>query len=146
MPDPIKVPLPLTQYQALFSRPAYDTKNSPEAECQATEERLNTLRRFYTLASDDAPIADVLEQVTSLYSLLIEAVDPLRAVFGDGKLLELESLASDEDTVLRVVVKLLRRTENAGALMRKFKQDWWFKNCSRSEASLVFDYEIGDDF
>ena len=81
-----------------------------------------------------------------LYILLKEAVEQLHRVFGKGKLLQLEALASDDDTVLRVIVKLSKDTAEPAALMRKFKRDWWLKNCSQSEASLVFDYEIGHGF
>jgi hypothetical protein len=44
------------------------------------------------------------------------------------------------------MVNLPAETEKPAELMRGFKQDWWFENCSRSEAALVFDYEIGNGF
>jgi hypothetical protein len=87
-----------------------------------------------------------MARVPTLYAVLQQAVDPLHRVFGKGKLLQLQALASDDDTVLRVVVKLSKDTKAPAALMRKFKQEWWLKNCSQSEASLVFDYKIGDGF
>ena len=110
------------------------------------DEQLTNLQRSYTFLTDAAGIAEVLAQVPTLYSLLNAAVEPLRVAFGDRKLLLLEALTSDDDTVLRVIVKLSQETETPAALMRKFKLDWWFKNCSLSEASLVFDYEIGNGF
>jgi hypothetical protein len=111
-----------------------------------SNEQLSNLQRSYTFLTDTAGIAEVLAQVPPLYSLLNAAVEPLRVAFGDRKLLLLEALTSDDDTVLRVIVKLSQDTETPAALMRKFKLKWWFKNCSRSEASLVFDYEIGNGF
>jgi hypothetical protein len=111
-----------------------------------SNEQLDNLQRSYTFLTDAAGIAEVLAQVPTLYSLLNVAVEPLGMAFGDRKLLLLEALTSEDDTVLRVIVKLSRDTETPAAQMRKFKREWWFKNCSRSEASLVFDYEISDGF
>jgi hypothetical protein len=111
-----------------------------------SNEQLTNLQRSYTFLTDAAGIAEVLAQVPPLYSLLDAAVRPLRVAFGDKNLLLLEALTSDDDTVLRVIVKVSQDVETPEALMRKFKLDWWFKNCSRSEASLVFDYEIGNGF
>ncbi len=120
-------------------------QKEPDENFQSNEQ-LNNLQRSYTFLTDAAGIAEVLAQVPPLYSLLDAAVESLHVAFGDRKLLLLEALTSDEDTVLRVIVKLSQDTETPAALMRKFKLDWWFKNCSRSEASLVFDYEIGNGF
>jgi hypothetical protein len=44
------------------------------------------------------------------------------------------------------VVKLPPSIEKPAELMRRFKRDWWLGIGSRSEASLVFDYEIGNGF
>jgi hypothetical protein len=123
----------------------YEQKRPAEA-FQWTDEPLINLQGSYTFLSDAAVIADVLTQVPALYPLLKAAIEPLRISFGDKKLLVLEALTSDESTTLRVVVKLSHNTENPAALMRNFKQEWWLKNCSQSQASLVFDYEIGNGF
>lgn len=133
MPDLVKIPWS----QAPIQQPQETSQSS---------EQLATLQRLYTFLSDASLISDVMERVPILYILLKEAVDRLHRVFGKGKLLQLEALASDDDTVLRVIVKLSKDTETPPALMRKFKQEWWLKNCSQSEASLVFDYEIGNGF
>lgn len=123
----------------------YEQKQ-PVETFQWTAEPLTTLQGSYAFLSDGRVIADVLAQVPALYPLLKAAIRPLGAVFGKNKLLQLEALASDDDTVLRVIVKLPHDVEKPAALMRKFKLDWWFKNCSRSGASLIFDYEIGNGF
>jgi hypothetical protein len=120
-------------------------QKQPEDMFNSSEQLFN-LQRSYTFLSDGFLIADVLAKVPVLYILLKEAVEQLHCVFGQDKLLQLEALASDDDTVLRVMVKLSKDTETPAALMRKFKQDWWLKNCSQTEASLVFDYEIGNGF
>ena len=123
----------------LYVQKEPDEKSQPK-------EQLTNLQRSYTFLTDAASIAEVLAQLPALYSLLNAAVGPLRVAFGDRKLLLLEALTSDDDAVLRVIVKLSQDTEKPSALMRKFKLDWWFKKCSLSEASLVFDYEIGNGF
>jgi hypothetical protein len=133
MPDLLKIPLS----QAGIERPQ---------ETSPSSEQLATLRCLYTFLDDDSLITDVMARVPTLYAVLQQAVDPLHRVFGKGKLLQLQALASDDDTVLRVVVKLSKDTKAPAALMRKLKQEWWLKNCSQSEASLVFDYKIGDGF
>ena len=64
------------------------------------------------------------------------------AAFGENALLQLEALETDEEgAILRVVVNLPSATDAPADLMRGFKRDWWFQHCSRSGASLVFDYE-----
>ena len=106
--------------------------------------RLLDLQRHYALVSDESLIAVALEEVPALYALLKDAAEPLRLAFGEGNVLQLEALESDEGIILRVMVILPSRTENGADLMRGFQRSWWLKNCSRAEASLVFDYEIGD--
>jgi hypothetical protein len=109
--------------------------------------QLMNIQLDYALVSDERLITEVLADVPTLYSLLKAAVQPLRLTFGETKLLlQIEALESDEDTILRVMVRLPSDTAQPAELMRTFKRDWWLQNCSRSEASLVFDYETGDAF
>jgi hypothetical protein len=107
-------------------------------------EQLAHLRREYTFGGNASLISEVLADVPALYPLLTEAVSPIQAAFGQEKRLHLEALESDDDKVLRVIIRLPLNTPRAGDLMRQFKQEWWLENCSRSEASLVFDYETGN--
>ena len=110
-----------------------------------TTHRLHTLKQYYTSISEDDPIMEALGAVPALYFLLQEAVGPLRCAFGEKALLQLEALETDEEgTILRVVVNLPSATDEPAELMRGFKRDWWFQHCSRSQASLVFDYETGN--
>jgi hypothetical protein len=118
----------------------------PHADTLPLREGLADLHRHYAVVTDESLITDVLVMVPALYYLLKEAVQPLRCAFGERKLLQLEALESDEDTVLRVMVKLPSDTPRPAELMHKFKRDWWLTNCSRSQALLVFDYEIGNGF
>ncbi len=122
------------------------TQDWPQGDTPLLREQLINLQRDYTLVSNTSLITDVLADVPALYSLLQQAVRPLRLTFGERKLLLLEALESDEDTILRVLVKLPSDTTRPAELMRGFKRDWWLKNCSRSQASLVFDYETGNGF
>lgn len=126
MPDLVKVP-----YEQLGAE---------------STERVLSLQRSYAFLSDVADISVLLARVPSLQVLLEEAVEPLNDIFGQGKFLQLEALTSDDDSVLRVVVKLSKGTPDPAGLMRRFKQEWWLRKCSQSEASLVFDYEIGNAF
>ena len=107
-------------------------------------EQVRQLHRNYKLLSEGDIIAEALQQFPTLYALLAEAVEPLRLTFGNDKLRQLEALESDEGIILRVTVQLAADTKSPAELMRSFKRNWWLKNCSRSEASLVFDYETGD--
>jgi len=122
------------------------TQDRPQGDTPLLREQLINLQRDYTLVSNTSLITDVLADVPTLYSLLQQAVQPLRLTFGERKLLLLEALESDEDTILRVLVKLPSDTTRPAELMRGFKRDWWLKNCSRSQASVVFDYETGNGF
>jgi hypothetical protein len=121
---------------------------SPPAAPSSSDVRGNLLdlRRHYAFVGDESLITAALEEVPTLYALLENAAEPLRLAFGQGNLLQLEALESDEGIILRVMVKLPPRTENAPDLMGRFQRSWWFKNCSSAEASLVFDYEISDGF
>jgi hypothetical protein len=107
----------------------------------AANRQLISLRRSYTLVSDDELIADVLHEVPALYSLLKEAVKPLQEAFDESVILRLDALTSEEDVTLRVVVKTASGTADDAARIRKFKRNWWLKNIARSRASLIFDYE-----
>ncbi len=117
----------------------------PYSSAEYLRGQLLQLQHHYALVGDDALVAASLTESPALYSLLEEAVEPLRAAFGENKLLRLEALESDEGSILRVIVQLPCEAENAAELMHRFKSNWWLRNCSRSNASLVFDYETGDD-
>ena len=109
-------------------------------------EHLFQIRQSYAVVGETGVLKAALEQLPTLYPLLREAVGPLQNAFGSGKLLQLEPLESDDGVVLRVIVKLPSGTNAPAEMMRQFKKDWWLKNCSRSGASLVFDYETDNAF
>jgi len=43
-------------------------------------------------------------------------------------------------------VRLPANEANPEEMMHRFKRDWWYANCARSEASLAFDYDAPDGF
>lgn len=114
--------------------------NSPRIRQQ-----IQTLQSHYTFISSDDLIAKALTEVSALYQLLNEAVEALRRAFGENTELQLEALESDEEgSILRALVSVRPHMENPATLMRGFQQNWWFEHCSRSEASLVFDYGMAN--
>ena len=119
----------------------------PRPSARLFREQLVQLQQFYAIKSSDRLIIETLEDVPVLFSLLRDAVEPLRSAFGEKKLLKLEAVeAPDEGRILRVIVRLPAVTPRPADLMRGFKRNWWLNKCARSHASLVFDYEIGNGF
>ena len=134
---------PIPAYSKAFSVFTLHAKD-PYDQTEPVEivnRQLNHLRRFYTLVGEDDLIADVLQDVPALPSLLSEAVKPLQEAFGESTMLRLEVLTSDEDTTLRVVAKPSSDVTDTADRMRQFKRSWWRNNIARSRASLSFDYE-----
>ncbi len=123
-----------------------DFEAQPRPDPKVIRDQLLQLRKFYTVLSQDSLIIATLAEFPALFLLLKDAAGPLRRAFGERLLLQLEALQSDEGTILRVVVRLPFGTDRPAELMRNFKRAWWLDNCSRSEASLVFDYETGNGF
>jgi hypothetical protein len=88
---------------------------------------------------------ELLEAEPALYSLLIEAVEPLRQAFGDKRLMYIRVLSSDEDSILKVTIRLLANFgDNPEDALQAFDETWWLSNCHRSGGTLVFDYEMPD--
>ena len=69
-------------------------------------EQLRALHQHYTILDDDRTIIELLATEPALYSLLIEAVEPLRHAFGDKRLIYIRVQSSDEDSILKVAVRL----------------------------------------
>jgi hypothetical protein len=108
-------------------------------------EQLRSLYQYYTILSDDRTVMELLATEPALYSLLIEAVEPLRQAFGDKRLIYIRVLSSDEDSVLKVTVRLPATfDDNPEGTLQAFDQAWWLSNCHRSGGTLVFDYEMPD--
>jgi hypothetical protein len=107
--------------------------------------QLRTLRQYYTLLESDRGVIDVLEDEAALFTLLIEAVQPLRTAFGEKRLLQVRVQYSDDDRLLKVAVQLPADFDcDAEGALRSFDREWWLKNCHRSGGTLVFDYEMQD--
>jgi hypothetical protein len=107
--------------------------------------QLRALQQHYTILDDDSAISKLFAMEPELYSLLIEAVEPLRHAFGDKRLIYARIESSDEDSLLKVTVRLPAnfgdKPEDA---LQTFDEEWWLHNCHRSGGALVFDYEMQD--
>ena len=105
--------------------------------------QLRTLQQHYTVVNSNRVIIELLEEEPALYRLLVEAVQPLRTVFGEKLLLQLRVQYSGEDSLLKVAVQL--PADFGGdpeQVLHSFDTEWWLNNCHRSGGALVFDYEI----
>jgi hypothetical protein len=105
--------------------------------------QLCALHQHYTILDDDRVVTGLLEEEPALYSLLIGAVAPLQRAFGDRRLVYIRVQSCDEDSLLKVVVRL---PANFGGdpecALQAFDEEWWLNNCHRSGGTLVFDYEM----
>ena len=108
-------------------------------------EQLRALHQYYTILDDDRTLIELLATEPALYSLLIEAVEPLRHAFGDKRLIYVRVQSSDEDSILKVTVRLPANCgDNPEGALQAFDEEWWLNNCHRSSGALVFDYEMQD--
>jgi hypothetical protein len=107
--------------------------------------QFRTLQQHYTVLGSDRRVIEVLEQEAALFSLLLEAVEPLRIAFGEKRLLQIRVQCSDDDRLLKVAVQLPADFgSDPETALRSFDRAWWLNNCHRSGGVLVFDYEIQD--
>ena len=108
-------------------------------------EQLRILHQNYTILDDNCTVIELLATEPVLYSLLIEAIKPLRHAFGDKRMMHVRVQSSDEDSILKVAVQL---PHDFGAdperALWSFDEEWWLNNCHRSGGALVFDYEMPD--
>jgi hypothetical protein len=105
--------------------------------------QLRALQQHYTILDDDRTFIELLASDSALYSLLIEAVEPLRHAFGDKWLIYIRIQSSDEDSILKVTVRLPANFgDNPERALQAFDEEWWLNNCHRSSSLLVFDYEL----
>jgi len=109
--------------------------------------QLQALQPHYTILDDDRTFIDLLATEPALHSLLIEAVEPLQHAFGDKRLIYIRILSSDEDSILKVTIRLPANFGvNPESALRAFDDEWWLNNCHRSRGVLVFDYEMQNAF
>jgi len=109
--------------------------------------QLRALQEHYTILDDDRTVRELLETEPALYSLLKEAIKPLRHAFGDKWIIHVRVLSSNEDTILKVAVQL--PADFGGdpeRALRAFEEEWWLNNRHRSGGALIFDYEMRDAF
>jgi hypothetical protein len=107
--------------------------------------QVRDLQRHYTILDDDDTMTGLLAEEPALYSLLIDAIVPLQRAFGDRRLVYIRIQSCDEDSLLKVAIRL---PANFGGdpecALQAFDEEWWLNNCHRSGGTLVFDYEMQD--
>jgi hypothetical protein len=108
--------------------------------------QLRKLQQYYTILDSDSAAMEHLEEEPALFTLLVEAVRPLKIAFGEKRLLHIRVQHSDDESLLKVAVQIPANfgDEQAEEALRSFDQQWWLKNCGRSGGALVIDYEIQD--
>src|SRR5262245_50893822 len=105
--------------------------------------QLRTLQQHYTILDNDHTVTELLKTEPALYSLLIGALEPLRYAFGNKRLMYIRIQSSDEDSILKVTVRLPADFgDDPERALQAFDEEWWLHNCHRSGSALVFDYEI----
>jgi hypothetical protein len=105
--------------------------------------QVRDLQRYYTILDNDDAISQLLAMEPALYPLLVEAVKPLQHAFGDRRLIYARIQSSDEDNLLKVVVRLPANfCSDPECALEAFDEEWWLNNCHRSGGVLVFDYEM----
>jgi hypothetical protein len=107
--------------------------------------QLRSLQQHYTVLNSNRVIIKLLEEESALYTLLVEAVGPLKTAFGEGRIVQVRVQFSDDDSLLKVAVQLpVDFEKDSERALRSFDEEWWLNNCHRSGGALVFDYEIQD--
>ena len=105
--------------------------------------QLHGLQKYYMIDGPDHLVEQLLESNVTLFALLTEAVQPLKDSFGD-RLLHIRVQTYDDDSLLKVAVRLPAAFAEPEAALQAFDSMWWMKNCHRSTGALLFDYEIQD--
>jgi hypothetical protein len=105
--------------------------------------QLRILQQHYLIMDSSSLISELLGEDAALFTLLVEAVRPLRTAFGENRLLQVRVQHSDDDSLLKVAVQLPGDFgDDPESALRSFDREWWLENCHRSGGALVFDYEI----
>jgi len=118
----------------------------PQSESGVDEggqQQVRALQERYTIADTDS-VAGILSGQRSLFRILVEAAAPLHQAFGKRRVLQLRAQFSDEESMLKAVVRIPANFDDPERALRSFDAAWWLENCRRSGGSLVFDYEIQD--
>ncbi|MEP7308901.1 MAG: hypothetical protein ABJA98_25620 [Acidobacteriota bacterium] len=106
--------------------------------------QLRNLQQHYLTLDNDRAVVEFFEAEPGLPALLHEAVRPLTTAFGEGSLFHVRLQSSEDETLLKVAVRLPAGFVDAERALCTFDQEWWLNNCHRSGGALVFDYETQD--
>lgn len=105
--------------------------------------QLRRIQQNYLIVDSDRDVIKLLDERPMLYVLLLDAVRPLQAQFGE-RLFCIRVEHSDYDSLLKVAVQVPADFPQPERALHTFDMNWWINNCQRSGGSLVFDYEIQD--
>jgi len=116
-------------------------KATGESAGQTATSRLRALQQHYQIADNGCGVSGLLDEEPSAFSLLMDAVEPLRNAFG-VRVLHLRVQYSEDAGLLKVGVQLPIEFDDPEQALQSFDRSWWLDNCNRSGGPLVFDYEI----
>jgi hypothetical protein len=103
---------------------------------------LAELRREYIFA-DQAAVQAYVTNNRAVAAILLEAVPHLRACFGTGISLTLDTLAEDGPTRSIYALALWNGDrQKARVALSVFDETWWKKNLKRAAGKVVVDYEL----
>jgi hypothetical protein len=121
----------------IFSQAYSSEQTRPHRDLAA---QLRTLQQHYTILDSDHLVIELLEEESALFTLLVEAVQPLQIAFGDRRLFHVRVQYSEDNSLLKVAVQLPADFgDDPERALRSFDREWWLKNCHRSGGALVFD-------
>ena len=107
-------------------------------------DQLPNLQREYTIVDSEGDVIELLAEHSTLFRLLVDAVQPLKSAFGENRLFLVRVQHSEYDSLLEIAVQLPADFPDPETALRSFDTGWWVNNCQRSCGALVFDYEIQD--
>lgn len=109
-----------------------------------TLELINVLAREYEIGNP-SEVAGFLRENAFLLELLEQIPRQIRKVFGKKQNLKLEFLFDPEDPGyhrMLVGIPTSLPLKQSSSLLKKFDDDWWFKNERKSGAKILIDLEI----
>ena len=108
--------------------------------------KLGRLKNHFEIMDGEDEILKILASDDDFFSVLVESVEPLQNAFGKDRVLQIRvQIHDDGDVMVKVAPQLpIAFADHAEPALDSFDEQWWLKNCHRSNGSLVFDYEFQD--
>ena len=105
------------------------------------ESATNGLEAVYVIR--DRPALASFIKENRLRGILLEAREPLNAVFGEAAIKTLSLLRDDEGfDILFCLVMVPGDMQEARRALRSFDQRWWLSSAKRAGGKLNFDFEL----